>query len=303
MGVGSPLSVMTSDESRSKGMTVHPIREVDQLGEARRDKPFLPGVRPRWENLLPWLELTRNLAVRDIEIRYKHSLLGLYWAIINPLLTAAVFSFVFGVIFHASSNPIPYVVFLIMGFTFWNFFANGVMSATTSITGSSALLAKVYFPRVVLPTAAILARLIDFCFSLFVLAILMLIYRIPVHWTALWVIPILCFQMLFTLGIGYLVASVNVLYRDMNQLTGLALMIWMWLSPVIYSIQSVPADLQRVLLINPMGALIQAERDLIVIGHLTNHSYLWFAFIWAGFALIAGLSVFNHIEPLFAEVM
>ena len=279
------------------------IGEFDQLGETKRDEPGFPRVLKRWENLLPWVELTRNLAVRDIEIRYKHSLLGLYWAIINPLLTAAIFSFVFGVIFHASSKPIPYVVFLITGLTFWNFFANGVMSAVPSVTGSSVLLARVYFPRVVLPTAAILARLIDFCFSLFVLVIFDLVYRIQVHWTALWIIPILGCQVLFTLGIGYLVASVNVLYRDMNQLTGLVLMIWMWLSPVIYSIDSVPTKLQRTLLMNPMGAFIQAERDSLVMGHLTNQPYLWLAVIWAGFAFIAGLSIFKRIEPLFAEVM
>lgn len=279
------------------------IGELDQPGETRGDKSVLHGVLQRWEKLLPWVELTRNLAVRDIEIRYKHSLLGLYWAIINPLLTASIFSFVFGVIFHASSKPIPYVVFLITGLTFWNFFANGVMSATTSVTGSSVLLAKVYFPRVVLPTAAVLARLIDFCFSLFVLAIFALIYRIPVHWTALWIIPILCVQVLFTLGIGYFVASVNVLYRDMNQLTGLVLMIWMWLSPVIYSIESAPTDLQRILLINPLGALIQADRDFLVIGHLTNQPQLLLAVVWAGIAFIGGLFVFKKIEPLFAEVM
>jgi ABC-2 type transport system permease protein len=284
-------------------MTVQPIGELDRLAEARRDKPFLLGVLQRWENLLPWLELTRNLAVRDIEMRYKHSLLGLYWAIINPLLTAAIFSLVFGVIFHASSKPIPYVVFLITGLTFWNLFANGVMSATTSITGNSSLLAKLYFPRLVLPTAAVMARLIDFGFSLFVLAVFVLIYRVPIHWTALWIFPILSLQVLFTLGIGYLVASVNVLYRDMTQLTGLVLMIWMWLSPVLYSVETVPASLKEILLMNPMGALLQVERELLFTGHLTNLPYLGVDIGWLALAVIAGLLVFKRMEPLFAEVM
>ena len=284
-------------------MTAQPIGTLDQLEEARRDKPFLPGLRQHWENFLPWLELTRNLAVRDIEIRYKHSLLGLYWAIINPLLTAAIFSFVFGVIFHASSKPIPYVVFLITGLSFWNFFANGVMSATTSITGSSSLLAKVYFPRVVLPTAAVMARLIDFGFSLFVLAVFVLIYRVPIHWTALWILPILSLQVLFTLGIGYLVASVNVLYRDMTQLTGLVLMIWMWLSPVMYSIENAPPSLKEILLMNPMGAFLQAERELLFTGFLTSLANLWIAIGLVGLVIIGGLLVFKRIEPLFAEVM
>ena len=282
---------------------MQPIGELGQLGEARRDKPLFPTVLQRWENLLPWLELTRNLAVRDIEIRYKHSLLGLYWAIISPLLTAAIFSFVFGVIFHASSNPIPYVVFLITGLAFWNFFANGVMSATTSITGSSSLLAKVYFPRVVLPTAAVMARLIDFGFSLFVLAVFVLIYRVPIHWTALWIFPILSLQVLLTLGIGYLVASVNVLYRDMTQLTGLVLMIWMWLSPVMYSIESAPPGFKEILLMNPMGAFLQAERELLFTGFLTSFAYLWIAIGWVGLVIIGGLLIFKRIQPLFAEVM
>lgn len=109
--------------------------------------------------------------MRDVETRYKHSLLGLYWAIINPLVTAAIFGFVFGVIFHATSKPIPYVVYLLSGLTFWNFFTNGLMSATVSVSGNAALLAKIYFPRVVLPTASILARLIDLGFSALVLVV------------------------------------------------------------------------------------------------------------------------------------
>ena len=122
-----------------------------------------------WTRASLWFELTRNLAVRDVEIRYKHSLLGLYWALINPLITAAIFAFVFGVILHATSKPLPYVVFLLTGLTFWNLFGNGLTSATLSVTGSAALLAKLYFPRVVLPTASVLARLIDFAFSAIVL--------------------------------------------------------------------------------------------------------------------------------------
>jgi ABC-type polysaccharide/polyol phosphate export systems, permease component len=162
----------------------------------------------------------RNLAVRDVETRYKHSLLGLYWAIINPLFTAAIFSFVFGTIFHAPNKPIPYIVFLLTGLTFWNFFGNSVNSGAVSITGNAALLAKIYFPRVVLPTAAVLARLIDFLFSCVVLAVFIGLYRVPIHWSTLWLVPLLGLQLVFTLGIAYLVAAANVLYRDVTQLFG-----------------------------------------------------------------------------------
>ena len=164
----------------------------------------------RWHSLRIWLELIRNLAVRDVETRYKHSLLGLYWAIINPLITAVIFSFVFTVIFHASSKPIPYVVFLLTGLTFWNLFANSVVSATGSITGNAALLSKLYFPRVVIPTASAIARVIDFLFALFVLAVFIVAYHVRIYPSLFWILPILALQTLLALGVGYLLSALNV---------------------------------------------------------------------------------------------
>lgn len=257
----------------------------------------------RLRSLVLWLELIRNLAVRDVEVRYKHSLLGLYWAILNPLITAGIYGFVFGVIFHASSGSIPYVVFLLTGLTFWNLFANGLASATGCVTGNASMLAKIYFPRVVLPTASVLARFIDFMFSLFVLLVFILLYRVPVHWAALWIFPLLGLQVAFTLGIAYLFAAMNVLYRDMTQLVGLVLMVWLYLSPVMYAASSLSSTMQGLLLMNPMGGMLQAERDLLFVGHLTQAPFLWSAAAWAGLAFTGGLAVFKRIEPLFAEVM
>lgn len=271
--------------------------------EAPTHSPIFAHLRRRWSTLGVWLELVRNLAVRDVETRYKHSLLGLYWAVINPLLTALIFTFVFQVIFHASSKPIPYVVFLVCNLTFWNYLANSVSSATGSVTGSAALLAKLYFPRVVLPTASVLARLIDLAFSLVVLAIFMLAYHVHVHWTAALILPILVLQTLFTLGLAYLVSSLNVLLRDMSQLVGLVLMVWMYVSPVMYPLAGQPNAIQTLLLINPMGALLQAQQDLLFTGWLTHPTALWAAAAWCLFILAAGINVFKRTEPLFAEVM
>ncbi len=249
-----------------------------------------------------WAELTRNLAVRDVETRYKHSMLGLYWAIVNPLVTAAIFGFVFGVIFHVSSK-IPYVVFMLTGITFWNFFVNGVMSAVGSISGNAALLAKIYFPRIVLPTASVLARFIDFFFSLLVLIVFIFIYHTPIYWTSLWIPVILVLQVFFTLGIGYLVAALNVLYRDVNQLMGLILLVWMYFSPVMYPVTNLKPSLRSILLMNPMGSLLQMERDVIFTGHLQYPLFAWVALAWTAFVFLAGISLFRRIEPLFAEVM
>ena len=263
----------------------------------------LPRTRRRLQSLGNWLELIRNLAVRDVETRYKHSLLGLYWTIINPLVTAAIFGFVFGVIFHASSKPIPYVVFVLCNLTFWNFFANAIMSATASVTGNSSLLAKIYFPRVVLPTAAVLARFIDFGFSLLVLGIIILIYHVGIYMTAPAVVGLLVIQLAFTLGFGYVVAALNVLYRDVTQLVGLLMMVWMYVSPVMYRIDGVSSAIQSLLLLNPMGVLIESERNLIFRGRLLYPEYIWLALAMTAFVFLAGLLLFKKIEPLFAEVM
>ncbi len=257
----------------------------------------------RWHSIRIWLELIRNLAVRDVETRYKHSLLGLYWAIINPLMMALIFSFVFTVIFHASSKPIPYVVFLLTGLTFWNLFANSIMSATGSITGNATLLSKLYFPRVVIPTASVMARFIDFLFALFVLVVFILAYHVRVYSSLFWIAPILGVQTLFALGVGYLMAAFNVLYRDMTQLVGLLLMIWMYLSPVMYPIGTVSNTIQSILLLNPMGALIQAERDLLFTGSLTQAPSFWAAVAWSGFIFLFGIYQFKRLEPIFAEVL
>ncbi len=256
-----------------------------------------------WHRVAIWAELVRNLAVRDVETRYKHSLLGLYWALVNPLVSAGIYGFVFGVIFHASSKPIPYVVFLLTNLTFWNLFANGIISATTSVSGNAALLAKIYFPRVVLPTAAVLARLIDFLFSLVVLAVIIAVYRVPIHWQLLWLPAMMVIQLVFTLGIAFMVAALNVLYRDVTQLIGLVLMVWIYFSPVMYRISSVPAKLRVLLLVNPMGAVLESERNEIFLGHLLHPHYLDLAAGTALMTLGLGWYVFHRIEPLFAEVM
>jgi len=255
-------------------------------------------------DILRWVELMRNLAVRDVETRYKHSLLGLYWTLINPLVTAVIFSFVFQDIFHASSKPVPYVVFLLSGLTFWNFFNNGVYSATGSVTGNAQLLAKLYFPRVVLPTAAVLARLIDFAFGMVILLVFFALYRVPLHWTGFILIaPILLLQVIFTMGISFMTSALNVLYRDMSQLIGLVLMVWMYMSPVMYHPSSAPAELRPVFYINPIGAMISAEKDLLFTGHISHPAYLWFAVMWTALVYAGGLRLFKRIEPLFAEVM
>jgi ABC-2 type transport system permease protein len=279
------------------------VRSLSATIAAAPSLPRAGRLLRRWHSVRIWMELMRNLAVRDVETRYKHSLLGLYWTIINPLLMAVIYTFVFKVVMKVSSGSVPYVVFLVTGLTFWNLFGNGLMSATASITSNAGMLAKLYFPRVVLPTAAVLARLIDFGFAVVVTACFIVGFHVPVHWSALLLVPVVALQLCFTLGVAYVVSALNVILRDVSQIVGLLLMLWVYVSPVMFPATGHSNALQTVLLVNPMGGIIQAERDLIFVGHLTHPAMLWLAGAWSVFAFMGGLALFKRLEPLFAEVM
>ena len=179
---------------------------------------FLEEKESAHRRLGRYYDLIAGLALRDVKMRYQLSILGLYWAVLNPLLMALIWSFVFSVIFRAQGIAgVPYFVFLFCGITFWNLFSNSLMTAVNSLTGNASLLSKLYFPRAILPTASVMARLVDFAFSLVVLGVFMAIYKIVPGKALLWLPVILFFEMVFTLGMAYIVSALNVLYRDVSQ--------------------------------------------------------------------------------------
>ncbi|WP_242868745.1 ABC transporter permease [Desulfotomaculum copahuensis] len=251
-----------------------------------------------------YLNLTFALAWRDVRVRYQLSILGLYWAIINPLLMAIIWAFVFSHIFRAASlNNVPYVVFLFCGLTYWNLFGNSLSTATTSLTGNAMLLSKQYFPRLILPTAAVLARVVDFFFSLLVLGLLMWYFHLSPNWNLWMLLPLLVIELFYTLGFAYIVSSLNVLYRDMAQLVSIVLMFWMYLSPVFYVLQQVPEKARRYFMYNTIGLLVDAQRNIFLAGTPVNWHQVLVSFLISLAVLIAGWTLFRWLEPLFAEVM
>lgn len=261
---------------------------------------FLNNWRPAFTQ---WKELTLQLARRDIMIRYKHSMLGLYWAVLNPLLMALVFTMVFSTIMRVKVPGIPYLVFMLTGLTVWNLFGNSVTTTVQSLTGNASLLAKSYFPREILPTAGVVARLVDFGFAFLVLMFFYVIYHVHIGVAVLGLPLILIPEIMFTLGVSYLVAALNVLYRDVNQLVGLILLLWMYLSPVVYSITLVPARFYKLYLLNPMGEAVYLTQNLLLYNKWpASWHYLVFWIVSLG-TLFLGLAVFKRLEPLFGEIM
>lgn len=241
---------------------------------------------------------------REVKARYKQSILGYFWVILNPLLQMLVMSFAFSVIMRiptAAAGNIPYSVFLFTALLPWTLFSSSLSSASNSLVASSSLITKVYFPRTILVLATIIAKIIDFLFASTILIAFLIIYRLPVNLNAFWVIPIFLIQQIFTLGLSLILSAANLMYRDIQYLLGLVLMLWMYLTPIIYPVDIVPAQFRFIYQLNPMSVIINAYRQSILSGSPPKFSSLAVALLVSLLILLLGLRYFKREEKTFAD--
>ena len=259
----------------------------------------------RGSKLARYRDLLLALTMRDVRVRYQQSILGIYWAVLNPLLMALVWALVFTRVLRIGQDGrVPYVVFLFCSLSFWGLFANSVTSAVGSLTGNASLLAKAAFPRVILPTASVAARIFDLACSGLVLAAFMVAYHIPVGGHAWLVLPLVLLELVYALGVAYLVAGLNVLFRDVQQILPVLLLAWMYVSPVLYTRTQIPAGLGGVLRINTPGALVGVITDSVLGYDLAGAGPIVLsASLGAAVALGLGWMVFRHAERLVSEVL
>lgn len=272
-------------------------------------------VADKLHELRQYQYLLRNLVVRDLKARYKSSVLGILWSILNPLFLMLVFTVVFSVM---GGNQIrQYPVFVLVGLIPWNFFSGALTSGTTSITGNSALVKKVYFPRELLPTSALLSNLVNFLFAFAVLVILLYAFGIGLTIHALWVPVLLLTQLIFTLGLCLLLGSLTVFYRDVLMILEVVVLAWFFVTPVFYSLEMFgdsvtllgltfnPAQVMR--WVNPMASIIDGYRTVLWGTYGSggpvsmNAAYLLRTFITSVIVLIVGYAVFVRLNPLFGE--
>lgn len=246
--------------------------------------------------------LLLQLTLRDIRARYKQSFVGYAWVILNPLAQLMVYSFVFSVIFRFPTNNVPYVVYLYSALLPWTLMQNSIASATQSLIDNSSLLKKVAFPREVIPYATVFAKLVDFFFSSLLFLVLMLVMQVPYHFSMLWFFPILGIQLLLTIGLSLLLSSFNLFYRDIQYLTNLLMMLWMYMSPIVYPLSLVPAKYIWLYKLNPMVGVMEGYRSAIF-GYPFEISILvWSAGI-AFLIFVIGFTVFKKSEQHFADVV
>jgi len=255
-------------------------------------------------------ELILNLTVRELKVRYKNSILGFVWALLNPLGMMLVFTFVFTVLVP-SGNIEKYPVFLLSGLLPWNFFSSGVMTSTSSVVANSNLVKKVYFPREVLPISSVLANLVNFLLALLVLFALLIVFRVRLS-PYLWMLPIVILvQTCFILGIALVLSAVNVFYRDTLMVMDVVMLAWFFLTPVLYPIEILPRsyqvfgitlDIHRMMyILNPMASLIAAYRDLLYWGYRTRLDFFLRTAVTAVAVLAFGYWFFLRYSSRFAE--
>lgn len=246
-------------------------------------------------------ELLFNLAHREISQRYKQSILGYAWVILNPLFQLLVLTFVFSTIFRISSFNVPYVIFLIVGLLPWNFFSQSLSSAANSLVGNSSLITKIYFPREILVYATIIAKMVDFFYSSLVLIFFFIFYKIPLTSQSVWVIPIFTIQLIFTAALSLLISSFNLFYRDIQYLLNLIISLWFYLTPIIYPVEQFPEKYRFIFMLNPMSVIINAYRQTILGGGEPNLNSLGIATITSIILFIVSFLIFKKSEGRFAD--
>ncbi|MEW6323924.1 MAG: ABC transporter permease [Nitrospirota bacterium] len=255
-----------------------------------------------WRELIRYRDLFYFLVWRDVKVRYKQTLLGALWAIIQPVMYMVVFSIFFGRLAGMPSDGLPYPIFLYAGLLPWTLFASAVGQSAGSVVGSAHLVTKVYFPRLIIPLAAVGSSLVDFAVASVVLLLMMVYYGI-VPGAAMLLAPLLVAgTVAAALGIGLLIAALNVAYRDFRYVVPFMIQLWLFVTPVIYPVSLVPERWQWLLLLNPMTGLIGGWRAALL-GQPMPWGGLAAACAMAGAGMIVGALYFRSMERTFADVV
>jgi len=246
-------------------------------------------------------ELLYFLTWRDVKVRYKQTVIGFLWAIIQPFLKMVVFSVIFGSLAKMDSEGFPYPIFLYAGLLPWQFFASAVSRSGESVVGSANLIKKVYFPRLLIPIASVGACLVDFAISFIILIVLMFYYSTIPTLSIFMVLPLVLATIFTALGVGMFISALNVAYRDFRYVLPFLVQIWMFLTPVIYPTRIIPENWRWLILLNPMAGVVDAYRSAIL-----GKSFEWGNLgISVGIAVViflCGLMYFRKTERYFADI-
>jgi len=298
----------------------HPVRDANVIPVNDENQLLRQGVfgsdyeliiepghaaRHYWRDLWQYRELFQVLAWRDISVRYKQTVIGAAWALIRPFLTMVVFTVVFGKLANLPSDgTAPYALMVFAGMLPWSFFATGVADASNSLIGNANLISKVYFPRMIVPVAAVMVAFVDFLISFAILVALMLWYRFMPGWQIL-LLPVLAgIAFLASLGVGLWITALNVKYRDFRYVIPFIVQLGLYVSPVGFSSSIIPDQWRLVYSLNPMVGVIDGFRWCLLGGESQLYlPGLLLSFGVTGFFMWLGIRQFRKMEKSFADLI
>jgi lipopolysaccharide transport system permease protein len=281
--------------------TVEPEAPRDSRVTVIRPATRLPklDVRELWR----YRELAGTFVWRDIKIRYKQTFIGVAWAVLQPLITTVIFTLIFGRYANFPSDNLPYPLFVLAGVLPWTYFQSSLNGASASIAGNRMLITKVYFPRVLLPLGSIATPLVDFLIALPVLAAMIVWFHIPVGFEALLFPFFVLVAAIAALGAGLAFTVAAVRYRDVPYAIPFVIQIWMFLSPVFYTVNGLQARYQWALSLNPMTGVISGIRWSLLGATAPSVHVVAIGTVSALVMLTAGLAFFRNAEPRFADTI
>jgi len=266
-------------------------------------KPSTGWLSIDFKELWRYRELIYFLTWRDIKVRYKQAVLGVAWALLQPVLTVLIFTVVFGVLLETPSQGLPYPLFAISALLPWQLFANALQRSSGSLVGNANLITKIYFPRLAIPLSSVMAALVDFAVSFLVLIGMMIYYRYVPGWNLLWLPVIILFAVLTALSVGLWLSAINVQYRDVQHMVPFIIQVWMYASPIVYPIEIIPEGIWRVLYgLNPMVGVIQSYRWALLGGDRPDSTML-ISVVVVIVLLISGFYYFRRMEKTFADIV
>jgi len=255
-----------------------------------------------FSDLWAYRELLFFLTWRDVKVRYKQTALGAAWAILQPLFMMVIFTIFFGRLAGVGSSGIPYPLFALAGLVPWTFFSNAITASGNSLVGSANLITKVYFPRLIVPAAAMLAGLVDFVLAFLLLCLMMVYYRVPVTAQVLFLPVLVLLTALFGLAVGTWMSALNVKYRDVRFALPFVIQLWLFVSSVILPSSSVPQKWRWILLFNPMSAIIEGYRSALF-GLPFDWPALGIASVLTVLTLLYAIYSFGRVERSFADII
>lgn len=265
--------------------------------------PSLSGINllASLAKLTQYKDLVWTLSVHRIKVRYKQSVLGIFWAILQPLSVMLIFTFVFSLIARMPSEGAPYALFAYTALLPWNYFSSGVANATNSLTSHAQFVTKVYFPREILPITYVAAALFDFAVASTLLAGLMIYYRVPLTINALYAVPIILVLSCFGLAMSLFFSATQVRFRDIGVAVPLLLQVWLFATPVIYPLSAVPEHLRQFYELNPMVGVIEGFRQVILKGTAPDATSLLLSAAISIVLLVFSYLYFKRVEATMAD--